>query len=314
MRRILLVSAAAAAVIAILVFAPAPSPAARIREHAYRGEPVWRILLYPRFVLAALFAAAGAFLLATRRITPRGRLWALAGAAVVFGLAEPIVPGLFGARLGWHPSPVCAVMRPVIGTIQGRAVAPGFWVTLGFVGALTLAGNKLFCGWVCPIGALQELAHRIPLRPGAKRRIPFQTANAVRIALFIVFVIVALATGKLVYRAASPFGFLQWDMKAAGIVSLGVTLAVSLVLWRPFCHLVCPMGLVTWIVEQFSLLRVRRVQEGCNECGVCAKRSPCQAIPAIVQERRVRPDCFACGFCVDRCARSGLAYGRRKGR
>jgi polyferredoxin len=65
---------------------------------------------------------------------------------------------LFGFLGNWttyfimHPSPMCAATKSLL---YGFGIP--LVITLAVIFFLTLLGPKLFCGWVCPVGALQEL-------------------------------------------------------------------------------------------------------------------------------------------------------------
>ena len=213
--------------------------------------------------------------------------------------------------MGLHPSPVCTVTKPFLFVEGGKAVPVVFWVSLTVVALLTILGNKLFCGWVCPVGALQELIHRIPLPKRLRVRVPFKAANSVRVLIFVIFILVVFTAGVEIYEYFNPFEALHWEFGAIGLIAMGVVAAAALFLWRPFCYLVCPLGLLTWVLEQFSLFRVMVDRDLCRDCDRCIEESPCLAMSSIVKGSRIRPDCFACGLCLDRCRKGGVRYRSR---
>jgi len=277
-------------------------------EHRPAKKGFFDLLLLPRYWMAAIFASLGLILLASGRLS-----WNLRGALLpiiffVFAVIYALPWGTFAKYMGQHPSPVCTITKPILRIAAGKAIQTIFFVSLTAIGLLSIIGNKLFCGWVCPIGAYQELVHRIPLPTKAKVSIPFGIANTVRIAVFVIFVIVAFAAGKEIYEYFNPFEFLHWKFEAIGIaIFAGLTIA-ALLLWRPFCYFLCPMGLVTWLLEQISLVRIKVNHPQCDMCGKCTAKSPCPAVPSILEEKKLRPDCFACGRCIDLCPREGLSF------
>ncbi len=102
----------------------------------------------------------------------------------------PVFHGVeFFAGLSPHPSPLCAFAKPILFSLQeGRLIFPPVFAgVLAMIALLSIAGNKLFCGWVCPIGALQEIVYLCFPRL-KKLRIPFAAANSVRIGLLVLFV------------------------------------------------------------------------------------------------------------------------------
>ena len=271
----------------------------------------WGIMAYPRYWMSLIFGLLGFILLWKVRFTRNLRLLFLPVIFFVFSLVKLLPLGTFARRLGLHPSPVCTLTKPFLFFEEGKVIPLVFWVSLLVIAVLTLLGNKLFCGWVCPIGALQELIHRIPLPKRLKLKIPFRVANSIRVVIFALFILFVFMMGIEIYEYFSPFEALHWNLEAAGLIILGAVMLVALFIWRPFCYFVCPLGLLTWVLEQFSIFRVKVEPGICTDCDRCIRENPCLAMPAIVKDSRIRPDCFACGLCLDSCTKKGLSYGRR---
>jgi polyferredoxin len=176
---------------------------------------------------------------------------------------------------------------------------------------MSVIGNKLFCGWVCPLGALQEISNRIPLPRRLKPKLPFMASNLIRTALFVAFLIVLIWTGRSIYDRFNPFEVFHWEFGVFVTSVFLATIAAGLFVFRPFCYLVCPIGLVTWVLEHLSLLRVKVEKSRCTGCGVCTELSPCPALPSILEEQKSRPDCHACGRCIEVCPENALRFRNR---
>lgn len=264
----------------------------------------WKYLLF--FALAV----AGLVLLARSRRMRRSRLALQAVAFVLFGGVLALALPWAARELGLHPSPVCAVAKGTAAAIQRGFVPPPQLAMVLFAVGLTLVGGKAFCGWACPLGALQELVGRIP---GLRRlRLPFALTNTVRVAAFAVFLGLLLTSGVIAYDWFNPFEALHWtDLGHVAVwLPLAVVLGASLFVYRPFCAFLCPLGLLTWVVEQASPGRVRVTSE-CDGCNACLKKTDCQALPAIVAGRSLIPDCHGCGDCLGTCKRGFLSFGWR---
>jgi len=80
-------------------------------------------------------------------------------------------------------------------------------------------------------------------------------------------------------------------------------LAASLFVYRPWCHFLCPFGLLGWLVEQVSLFRPRINREECKECELCVQACPGQAMADFYAGKKLHADCFACGACIEACPR-----------
>jgi len=274
-------------------------------------------LLFPRIWLSVLAGAAGWLLLRTVRIKRTSRIIMLTAVFILFAVL-PVFHGVeFFTRLSPHPSPLCAFAKPILFSLQeGQFIFPPVFAgVLAMIALLSIAGNKLFCGWVCPIGALQEIGYLCFPRV-KKLRVPFVAANSVRIGLLILFVPILQGFGIYSYGYFNPFEILHWPLNTdfwtlyAWAVILIVVVA-ALFLYRPFCHIICPIGALTWFLEHISIARIRLRKETCNNCRVCVSKAPCSAMEAILAGKRARPDCYACGMCVAACPADALHFRMR---
>ena len=266
------------------------------------------VMLLPRVWMSGIFSLAGLLLLLKSRVTRNVRLVFLSLAFFVFGVSFLLPLGKFSEGMGVHPSPICIVAKPFLFLNAGRSVPMVFLAILASVAVLSVVGNKLFCGWACPVGAVQEVCHRIPLPEGLKKKLPFGVTNPIRAALFIVAVILALVVGVGLYDYFNPFDFLHWGFQPLVIVVFAVTLVAGAFIFRPFCYLVCPLGLVTWVLEHAAITKVKLDRQKCTSCDVCVKLSPCPAVKPILDGKASRPDCHACGRCIEVCPEKALSF------
>jgi len=221
-----------------------------------------------------------------------------------------------GFVLGKSPNPMegtVKVFKSMVGlypSLIGKLLAFVFFVVLAVI------GNKLICGWACPFGALQELVYSLPLLRTMKRwKAPFWLTNTIRGGLFFVvllflFGIVGGRKGFVIYHYLNPFNLFTLDFDHwLMLVTVVVSLTLSLFIYRPFCHLVCPFGFLSWIAERVSLTRVKIDHEKCTECGLCIKACPTQAAKGIVADKLFAADCFSCARCLNVCPQDAIRYG-----
>ncbi len=266
------------------------------------------VLLLPRIWVGAIFCVAGLVLLMKSRVRSRLRLIFLVVIFFAFGAFFLLPLGAFAQGMGLHPSPVCAITKPFLFINAGRGVPVIFTTVLAFMAVFSIVANKLFCGWACPIGAIQEIFHRIKTSKKLKIKLPFRVTNIIRALVFVIFIGVVFTAGFSLYDYISPFHFLHWNFDFLVVAVMAITLIAAIFIFRPFCYLVCPIGLFTWVIEHVSLVRIRLNKEKCNECNVCVDKSPCPAVPAILEEKRSRPDCHACGFCQEICPTDAFEF------
>ena len=217
-------------------------------------------------------------------------------------------PGAVGA------CPIGA-MQAVIGN---RNFKFAFYVAgfLMFVGALT---GRFVCGWLCPFGLIQEMLHKIPFLKKIDTFRGDKLLRKMKYVIFIVFVILlpmvlvdVLGQGapyfcKLICPAGTlegglPLVLLNQSMRGAlgwlyawKNVLLLVTVILSVMIYRPFCKYICPLGAVQISVAVF---RYRVEKETCTGCGVCARVCKMQVNPA---EHPNHPECIRCGVCKKSC-------------
>ncbi len=85
-------------------------------------------------------------------------------------------------------------------------------------------------------------------------------------------------------------------------------LLISLIIYRPFCQLICPFGLISWIVERFSIFRIQIDKEKCTQCGACVKACPLEAAKGRVDGKKMPADCFSCARCLSTCPVDAIKY------
>jgi NosR/NirI family nitrous oxide reductase transcriptional regulator len=178
----------------------------------------------------------------------------------------------------------------------------------------TLIWGRFFCGWVCPLGAVQELIHAKSRKPGTKF---FQIDRLLKYLKFVVLISViylTLQTGRNLFCQFEPFKMLfsfHGDL-VTGVI-LGVILLTAIIIKRPFCRYLCPFGAILALVARFTVFKIKPSPASCSGCGVCAKdRCPMDAI-AIDAVNKIpvidHTECIQCGNCVESCRRQALSAG-----
>jgi polyferredoxin len=266
------------------------------------------ILMLPRVWVGALFCLAGAAVLMKARGKRALRLGFLPLIFFAFAVLTVLPLGQFARGMGLHPSPMCTITKPFLFVNAGRGIPVVFPAILFSIAVFSIAGNKLFCGWVCPIGALQELVHEVPLTSKLKVKLPFKVTNWIRMLLFVAFVPLVFLIGKSVYDYINPFETLHWGFDVFGLIVLGIVLVAALFVFRPFCYVVCPIGLFTWVLERISVVKIKIDPDKCITCYECSDEAPCPAMVDIVDGKKWRPDCHSCGKCLDTCPEDAIRY------
>ena len=276
---------------------------AQDHENMKQGKNFFDLVFSVKYIAVYLFAGLSIAVLWYGKFSAKARTLVISASFLLFA----ILP-LFANYLFITPSPVCATTKPFLFGLK-----PQFLATLSTIGILSLISVKGFCSTACPVGGLQELLYKIPLYK--KFKIPFTISNYVRVALFILFMVVAFTLKTSTYFFYNLFDLIYWDFDLPifdlieYIIFLVLILTASIFLFKPFCYLICPMGLLTWVFEHFSFLKIRINKEKCNSCGACEKEAPCSSVKSILDESIIRGDCHLCGVCLNSCKFGALYYG-----
>ncbi|HJB15565.1 MAG TPA: 4Fe-4S binding protein [Candidatus Blautia excrementipullorum] len=217
-------------------------------------------------------------------------------------------------------------MQAVIGSWNFRMAfyVAGFLI---FVGALM---GRFVCGWLCPFGLIQDFLHKIPF---VKKISTFRgdwLLRKLKYVIFLVFVILLpmfvvdmLGQGapyfcKLICPAGTleggiPLVLLNSAMRTAvgwlyawKNVLLVVIVLLSVVIYRPFCKYICPLGAVYSVFNPIAAFRYRVDKEACTHCGACAKACKMQVDPS---ETPNHPECIRCGSCKKVCPTGAIYSG-----
>ncbi|MDD1665626.1 MAG: 4Fe-4S binding protein [Methanomicrobiales archaeon] len=176
-------------------------------------------------------------------------------------------------------------------------------IILGLLLILTFVFGRIFCGSICPLGALQELAY---LAPVPKVRLREKTAlYAARFIALAIIVAAALflSVSVLAYLGAVDLFLLTLSVGSLVMLTL---LVVSLFFYRPFCRILCPFGAVLSLAGLGSLFRLRR-NPSCIECGKCEFTCPVDE----AKREDLKGECYLCGRCTEVCPVKGAITYRR---
>ncbi len=168
-------------------------------------------------------------------------------------------------------------------------------------------GRGLFCGWLCPYGALQELAFRAVGAVGLKRVqfvLPKSLHDKLKWTKYLVFaglLGVSFYSMSMAEKLAevepfkSTFLVGVWNRSWPFILYWVVLFAAALVVDRPFCKYLCPLGAGLAIPSTFRFFGLKRKSE-CTTCKACAKGCTSLAIDAKgnIDQR----ECLLCLDCM----------------
>ncbi|MDP3157453.1 MAG: PhnD/SsuA/transferrin family substrate-binding protein [Archangium sp.] len=205
------------------------------------------------------------------------------------------------------------------------------WATLF---AAVFVFGRFACGWLCPIGFVQDLGEKTLKWLKLPVRKPMQQSNTVRFGMaalvlghFVVMPVLAMPV-KLwqfdwLFREPWLLGFpFRAGLFVLDLVLLFVVLGLVLPYFfgpRPYCKLVCETGYLFDLTSRYSFGRIRRNEgferDTCLSCQRCTNICP-QAINVFEEvhlfDRVVNSNCISCMQCVNTCPNDTIVYSLKK--
>ena len=249
-------------------------------------------------------------LISKKKLTKFASILILAVTFVVSGI-------IFGAQ----PNPVMPIQSIILGINMGVPLKQilSMFLTLLVLIVSTLLFGRVFCGYACPLGALQELMSKFQFKSSLKaqrnkKNVPLNTkiATYIRMGYFIVFVSAGIIWGASVVQYLNIFAGFQvfkkpvFPMIAIPALLLSIIGITSRFVYRPWCRLFCPFGTLAGITSRFSLYKLRRT-DACTDCGLCERICPTQE----ANRDSTKEECYLCNRCVDICPQDAIEYSKK---
>ena len=223
-----------------------------------------------------------------------------------------------------------------IGALQAVIGSPKFKFSYYVVGFLFFVGALIgrgVCGYLCPFGLVQDLLHKIPF---VKKIETFKGDKALRkgkylillvfVILLPLFLVDIIGQGapyfcKLIcpvgmMEGGIPLVLMNKSMRGAigflyawkGLILI-LTIFLSIVIYRPFCKYICPLGAIYSLFNSVSLFRYTLDHQKCIHCGRCKAVCEMQCDPV---KNCNDLECIRCGKCKNACPVDAIACGITK--
>jgi ferredoxin-type protein NapH len=214
----------------------------------------------------------------------------------------------------YYLSPYIITASAAEGVVNGSAVA----FALMFLSSLLV--GRLWCGWLCPAGALQEYAAPV----NNKRTSPRLNWGKWVVWIPWISIILLLVIRAGGYHSVNVFYMLEggvtltqefWYMMYYIVVVVLLVLAFLLGR-RAACHAICWMAPFMILGRKlrnavgWSALHLKAEKDKCIDCGICtAECTMSLDVNQMVKDGRMEhSECVLCGNCVDVCPKDVLHY------
>lgn len=218
-------------------------------------------------------------------------------------------------------------LQAVAAMIGGREIILLYLPALLTVVATLLYG-RVWCGWICPLGAILELFGR------TGRIIKWQRLREVKYVVLFSVIIMAIF-GSLAFLYFEPITILVRGLtaifkpivetvQAEEATSLGwfglnwwlfaipliLVLLLNLVERRFWCRYLCPLGALVALGAKVSWIKRVVDQKSCVKCGDCAELCTMGAISEKHDFESDPAECIMCMDCGAPCPKAAITFER----
>lgn len=240
-------------------------------------------------------------------------------------------------------------LDPVLITVTAAAgrIFPIEFLPAVIVILFAVAGGRIFCGFICPMGTTLDGGDKLfgsPLktrppegfRKGKYAILAFLLGSAIfgvsfvfsasplslitrfyGLVLYPMFSFIAARGLEIIQPAADYFdlrALIYLQIKSPRFATQFFILIFFIILFacirfspRFWCRYLCPAGAFLALFSRKPLIR-RRVSDDCTKCGKCVRRCPMNAISEENPEITRHEECIVCGTCENVCPVNAVSF------
>lgn len=210
--------------------------------------------------------------------------------------------------------PFALIQILATGTMVASQALLGGGIVLLFFAAVA---GRAFCGWVCPVNMVTDLADTVSAKAGKWTRV-LQMNRDARYWVLGLSLALSAAFGIAAFEWISPIGTLH-----RGVIfgfGLGWTSVAAVFLFdvfvvrNGFCGHLCPLGAFYSLAGGWSMVRVVHSKEQCASCMRCIESCPEPQVLPMVGKRDgavISGECTNCGRCIEVCPDGAMRFGFR---
>ena len=202
---------------------------------------------------------------------------------------------------------------------------------------ITIVFGRVFCSWICPMGILHHIVSAFPkgktkteMMESNKYRTLYEFKYFVLIAFVVLSLFTSMQIGLLdpIAFTSRAFSIYVWPMfsamgaplylkgpafEGAALIGALFVLVLALNIWitRFYCRAICPLGALLGMISVYSLFRIKRDTQTCNDCELCLLHCQGGCDP---HDKHMAHECHGCMNCIDDCPQDSMSYGLAVGK
>lgn len=217
-----------------------------------------------------------------------------------------------------------------IGSLQAVMGSPKYQFSFYVIGIIMAIGaffGRFVCGWLCPFGLVQDLLHKIPFPIKVRTVLGDKVLRYLKYIILLLFVIILPITVRNIVGMGDPW-FCKWICPSGTLFGgiplvatnpmlqsaigflfnwkvsiLVIIVLLSIMIYRPFCRYLCPLGAIYGCFNKASIYRYEIDKNKCVGCKKCQKAC---GLNIPVYEKPNSPECIRCGKCKSECPKQAI--------
>ncbi len=175
---------------------------------------------------------------------------------------------------------------------------------------LTIFFKRVFCSWVCPLGAVNELITSLRARFAKYNQFGANILKPLYSIKYILLAVIVIATYRnydLVFRPYCPyftaFGLHGHTTEVLSYFILANALLITFFIKLGFCRTLCPFGAFLNLFNIRTVFKIYRDEKTCVNCKLCDKA--CQNEIKISETAKIDDrGCTMCLNCISACGKN----------
>lgn len=216
-----------------------------------------------------------------------------------------------------------------LGALQNAIAASGAKTPYYMLGILLLYGitfGRTICGFLCPVGLMQELLYKIPTVKLAKNMFT-RVLSYLKYVILAVFVVIVPfwyslqrypvpafckyicpegTFGGALGLLANPVNHDKFSMLGIlftrKFIILIIIVGICIFVYRAFCRFICPLGAIYGLFARVCVIGIKVDDQKCIDCGRCVRECPMDIKKVGDHE------CIHCGKCGEVCPTKAISY------